>query len=329
MAVSIGNSTSVIVEDSVRALSLNDSMVELSDTLFLSFEDDTIALQQPIATSQIIYAEHKDKPSVFYSIILPIIMLILGVMIDRFAQMFADRNRIKRNGKRWKRELLSYEPIISKQIMELQGFIGEYCDQPQRYDIPKMVAFQMLKGSIFESLSKEDLYSYLGRKKKYAIDIQDRYNKIMSFIMTLDTAYNQLDSSFRDFRESAGEQIEGFNHAQFRYSKNLYDLNSYVPSAMAKVSYNELSRLFNVAFDKHPDVNPLILEESFITPSLEILDNHDKQIFKVLTDELGKMRFYVNGMQLEKRYLKSNFENIIEEYKMCLGFLSVVQEFFP
>lgn len=321
--ISMGNSYAAAVKDS-----LSLSSIEESDTLFVKFESDTISLQEPMAVSQIVYAEHKDTPSVFHSIILPIIMLLLGVIVDRVVQVLVDRNRIKRNGKRWKRELLSYDSIISKQIKELEDYIVEYCNKPQRYDIPLLTTFQMLKGSIFESLSKEDLYSYLGQKTN-DIDIQERYNKILSFITTLDMAYAQLNDSFQRFRESAGEQIDAFNNAQFRYSKKLYDLSSYIPDTMDPNAYKKLSALYNVAFGNHPDVNPLKLEEPFITPSLEIFDNYDKQTFKELTDELGKMRFCINGMKLEKAYLKGNLETIIEEYKMCQGFLNVVNDYFP
>ena len=330
MVISMGDTVSnAIVEDSMKVPSLKHSLFVQSDTNFIEFKDDTIVMQEPMPVSHIIYAEHKESPSVFYSVVLPIIMLILGVLIDRFAQLFADRSRISRNGKRWERELLSYVPIINKQIIELDNYINSYCAKPQRYDIPLLVTSQIIKGSIFESLNKEDLFLYLKRKKKYDLDVQDRYNKIMSFIMTLETTYDQLNNSFNSFRESEGDQIERFNNAQYHYSKHLYDLSAYVPSAMDKDTYSVLSRLYNDAFDNHPDVNPFLLEKPFITPSLKILDNHDKQIFKVLTDELGDMRFSINGMKLEKTYLKSNFENIIVTYKMCLEFLNVVEEYFP
>ncbi len=322
VSISMGDTNTSVLKDPS-----NNSVVE-SDTLFVKFENDTIAMQESIPVSQIIYAEHKESPSVFYNIILPIVMLFLGVLIDRLAQMFVDRHRIKQNGEKWKRELLSYIPIVSKQINEIESFIIEYCDKPEQYDIPPLTIFQMLKGSIFESLSKEDLYSYLERKTDN-VDVQERYNKILSFITTLDMAHAQLNDSFYRFRESAGEHIDEFNNAQFCYSKILYDISDYVPSAMDKAAYNELSRLYTVAFGNHPDVNPLKLEESFITPSLKIFDSCDKQTFKDLTDELGKMRFCINGMKLEKTYIKSNLETIIQEYKMCQDFLSVVKDYFP
>lgn len=323
MLVYLSNSNSAILEDSV-----NNSIVAQSGTFFVKFENDTIEMQESIPVSQIIYAEHKESPSAFYSIILPVVMLVLGVLIDRLAQVFVDRYRIKQNGKRWKRELLSYVPIVGKQINEIKSFIVEYCDKPEKYDIPQLTTFQMLKGSIFESLSKEDLYGYLGRKTN-DVDVQERYNKILSFITTLDMAYAQLNNSFHSFQESAGKQINAFNNAQFRYSKKLYDISVYVPTSMDKDAYNELSGLYNDAFGNHPDVNPLKMEESFITPSLEIFDKYDKQTFKGLTDELGKMRFSINGMKLEKTYLKGNLETIIEEYKLCHNFLSVVKDYFP
>ena len=297
------------------------------DTIFAAFTTDTINFERPVPVSQVVYAEHKESPNVFYSIILPIIMLVLGVLIDRLVQVFVDRNRIKRNGERWRHELLSYGELLSKQIGSLEQFIIEYCNQPIRYDIPPLTTFQLVKGTIFESLSKEDLYIYLKRKKKYELDVQERYNKIMSFVMTLDTSYTQLNDSVHDFRESAGAQVELFNNAQLRYGKQL--LCSFDPTKISNVDYNELSQLYNDAFEGHPNVNPLLMDTTLITPSLSILDSYDKQYFKVLIEELGNMRYSINGMKLEKKYIKSNLENIIDVYKICIEFLNDVNDFFP
>ena len=329
MSMLASDPIAAITKDTMLEVSENLCAIEKTDTDFVKFENDTVSFCVPTQVSHIIYAEHKESPDIFYSIILPIIMLLIGVLIDRFVQVFVDRNRIKRNGERWKHELLSYREVISKQIKSLEQFINEYCNQPERYDIPPLVTFQLAKGTIFESLSKEDLYIYLKRKKKSKIDVQDRYNKIMSFVMTLDTSHTQLDDSVREFRKSSGIQVETFNKAQLHYGKQLYNLSSYVPVKMEQDAYAELSLLYNVTFNKHPNVNPLIIEESFITPSLSILVSHDKQLFEVLTDELGNMRFSINGMKLEKTYIKSNLEIIIEIYKMCIAFLDQVNDFFP
>lgn len=327
MSMLAGDPIAAITKDTMLEVSENLCALEKTDTDFVKFENDTVSFCEPTQVSHIIYAEHKESPDIFYSIILPIIMLFLGVLIDRFVQVFVDRNRIKRNGERWKHELLSYREVITKQIKSLEQFISEYCNQPERYDIPPLVTFQLAKGTIFESLSKEDLYIYLKRKKKSKIDVQDRYNKIMSFVMTLDTSHTQLNDYIHKFLESSGDKVESFNNAQLSYGKQL--LCSYDSSIIDKAAYNELSRLYNNAFENHPDVNPLLMDETLIKPSLNILVSYDLQYFNALIDELGKMRYCINGMKVEKTYIKNNLENIIYIYKMCLEFLNVVNDFFP
>lgn len=54
VSISMGDTNTSVLKDSS-----NNSVVE-SDTLFVKFENDTIAMQESRPVSQIIYAEHKE-----------------------------------------------------------------------------------------------------------------------------------------------------------------------------------------------------------------------------------------------------------------------------
>ena len=122
---------------SVEQKKIEPNNIQTPDTIFASFNSDTIDFEQPVSVSQVIYAEHKDSPSVFYSIIFPIIMLVLGVAIERSAQFSFDNKKTRKNGERWKSELLTYAQTMDCQIVALEKYVKDYCDNPTAYFIFK------------------------------------------------------------------------------------------------------------------------------------------------------------------------------------------------
>lgn len=320
-----GNSTD-IARDSVSILDNDSSFVRL-DSLFTSFENDTIAFQEPISVSQIIYAEHKESPSVLYSIILPIIMLLLGVIMDRCAQIFVDKRRMKKNGKRWKYELLSCVKPIQKQIESFIEFQNSYCNDPVRYDIPDLPIYPFLSGKDFASLNKEDLYDYLEskmlKKRNNEKQTQDKFYKITTFVMSLEMIHKLFMDSYKSFKESSSNHIDAFNNVQVEYSLVLLLL-----SRSHDNHYNDLMQLYENAFTNHPNVNLFTLEESFISPSLSILNNLNNKLYNDLTDKLIKMRYYINGLKLEKEYIKCGIDSVTEQYRLCLSALDEIVNYF-
>ncbi len=299
------------------------------DSLFFPFENDTIVFSQPTMVSQIVYTEHKESPNAFYGIIFPIITLILGVAIDRLAQVLSDKGKMKRNGKRWKNELESCILPIQKQIEALSDFTRNYCDNPQRYDIPSISVYPMLKGTTFASLNKEDLQDYLECKNDSKTSVQERFYKITTLVMSLELIYQSFIEAYTSFKQSSSRQIEVFNTVQLEYSQLLLATSSKVPVEMAEGDYERLAQLFDNAFSTYPNVNLFNLETPFISPSLSVLSRYGKQEYKNMNDKLIEMRYCINGLVLEKGYLKTNLLNVIEQYNLCLNALEVIRNYFP
>lgn len=318
---------------SVEQKKIEPNNIQTPDTFFASFNSDTIDLEQPVSVSQVIYAEHKDSPSVFYSIIFPIIMLVLGVIIDRSIQTFIESKRIKRNGKRWRIELQSCVPAINKQLNALSEFKTTYCDDPQMFEIPDIFVYTFLNGKELSSLNKEDLYEFVKlniRKQgsiKYIIQsitkngrnkidelAQERFYKIVTFVMSLEMIYNTHLELFGTFKESSGRQIEVFNDIQLKYSQMLISLNRSEQTSFS----GQLMLLFETAFKNHPKVNLFELEESFISPSLSLLSKFPDSKYQGMIDKLINMRYCINGLKLEKTYLADGIDGIVEQYNQCL-----------
>lgn len=302
---------------------------ESVDSMCFSFVEDTIAFPQPQMVSQIVYAEHKESPNTFYSIIFPVIMLIIGVVLDRSAQVFIDKSKMKKNGKRWKSELESCVLPIQKQKDVLLDYVHEYCDDPQRYDIPNIPVFPILKGSSFLSLNKEDLYDYLECKKDSKTSVQDRFYKITTFIMSLEMIYQSFLDAYNSFKQSSSQQIEEFNKIHLVYSQLLLATASKVPGAMTEGDYERLTELFDNTFSTCPNVNLFNLEIPFISPSLSVLSRYSKMEYKNMNDKLIEMRQCINGLVLEKAYLKDNILGVIEQYDLCLRALGEIRDYFP
>ena len=218
----------------------DDTIEHAVDSLFIPFENDTITFSQPTTVSQIVYTEHKESPNAFYGIIFPVITLILGVAIDRSAQMIIDKRKMKRNGERWKNELESCVSPIQKQIESLSGFVHDYCDNFQRYDIPGIPMYPILKGTTFASLNKEDLQDYLECKKGSKITVQERFYKITTFVMSLEMIYQSFMEAYDSFKKSGGHQVEMFSAAHLNYSQLLLAAGSKVPVEMTEDDYNKL-----------------------------------------------------------------------------------------
>lgn len=331
--------TDVMVKANVVAPTTVSESIHSIDTVYTSFESDTINLAQPSPVSQIIYAEHTESQSFFHRNLFPIIMLIIGVIIDRSAQAFFDKKRMERNGNRWKNELQSCAPAINKQQKALVEFKKEYCDNPKMFEIPDIFIFPFLNGKEFSSLNKEDLYDYLklNIKKhdtcKYILQnltkdgratidelAQSRFYKITTFVMSLEIINRNFINSFDSFRESSSHQIESFNDIQLHYSQILLSYNRERQTPLVC----QLMNLYETAFRDHPNINLFELEESFITPSLSFLSKTTDPEYQDIVNQLINMRYCINGLKLEKKYLAAGIQGIIDQYNRCL---TAIEEF--
>ena len=311
----------------VAPATVSDGLYSI-DTVFASFESDTINLAQSSPVSQIISAEHKEKPSVFYSIIFPIIMLILGVVIDRSAQVFFDKKRMKKNGERWKSELLTYAQTISHQITALEKYVKEYCDNPTSYLTPYLPLYHSIDGSMFDTLNKEDLFKYLNEEHKSETEAHVKQKRIITFTQIAKFLHNQVKELLDSYERNSYVLTDDFDNAKMEYVGELYAASSYIMKEMPPQVYSKLSMLFNDAFTGDAEINPFVLDKSFIDPSIEILKSFDKQVFRKLNDNLLQMKQSIGKMKARKANIKSAFIDIIEQYRLCEKMLDEILDYF-
>ena len=299
------------------------------DTIFAAFTTDTINFERPVPVSQVVYAEHKESPSVFYSIIFPIIMLILGVAIERSAQISFENKKMKKNGERWRSELLTYAQTMDCQIEALEKYVKEYCDNPTSYFTPYLPIYHSLDGSMFDNLNKEDLFKYLNKKFKSNTEAHIKQKKIISFTQIVKFLHDQAKEAMDSYERYSCVLTDDFDNAKMEYAGELYAASSHVLKEMPPQAYSELSNLFNAAFTGDAEINPFALDKSFIDPSIELLQSYDKQVFRKLNDSLLKMKQSIGQMKARKSNIKTTFVGIIEQYKLSEKMLDEILGYFP
>lgn len=314
---------------SVEQKKIEPNNIQTPDTFFASFNSDTINLEHPLPVSQIIYAEHKESTSVFYSIIFPIIMLVLGVAIERSAQISFDNKKMRKNGERWKSELLTYAQTMDCQIVALEKYVKDYCDNPTAYFTPILPLYHSLDGSMFDNLDKEDLFKFLNKYFKSNKEAHAKQKKIINFTQIVKFLHDQAKEAMVSYERYSRAFTDDFDYVKMEYAGELYAASSHVLKEMPPQVYSELSILFNAAFTGDAEINPFALEKSFIDPSIELLQSYDKQVFRKLNDSLLKMKQSIGRMKAGKANIRTAFVDIIEQYKLSEKMLDEILGYFP
>lgn len=317
--VGFSNDTTLISQNQKS----NSSVTQ--DTARYKFQQDTITLVNKPQVSQIIYAEHENKIDVLMGYLFPIIMLLLGVGIDRFILYLSERNRIKKIGKRWVAELKSLKIPIQKQQENFREFITEYSDKTNRFDIPDISLHLSINGEKFEALGKEDLYEYLEvrLKEDKAIEV---FNKIISIISILRVTYDQLKRVYNDFKTGSTTYINAYNSNLQVYIREILKLQSQTPMlGMSEQDFNQLKNLYQDEIDsKMPNINIFETKNSFILPSLKLLGKYNINDLITLNSSLMSCLDNIQGLKNEKQYIKNNIQKITATYTKVNEVLTII-----
>ena len=284
------------------------------------FVNDTAKLATQPKVSYIVYAEKDSVASILKDFILPIVMLLLGVGIDRGIVWINDRKKIKKIGKRWITELRSLLTPIQRQKYSFSSFIKEYCVEEDLYRMPNIADMRPIDGSKFSSLSKEDLYEYLEDIK--GVDCDLVYRKITNIVSNLESTYSQLLEKINEFKRKTSGYVDQYNAISQNYRTLLYDLESYAEDhKIKKEDLEELYRLFIETFNNsEKPFNVFKSKNEFIEPSKVILMRYKANPdLQVMFHELVRCLDCIEGLKNEKIYIKTNFETAMGIYDMVVN----------
>lgn len=317
--VGFSNDTTLISQNQKS----NSSVTQ--DTARYKFQQDTITLMNKPQVSQIIYAEHENKIDVLMGYLFPIIMLLLGVGIDRLVVYLSDKKRIKKIGKRWVAELKSLKTPIENQQDNFNKFIANYCDEEDEFNIPDISFHSSINGVKFESLGKEDLYEYLEEELKEKKATED-FNKITSIISTLKATYEQLTKVLNDFKIESTSYINAYNSNLQTYIREILKLQSQTPMlGMSEQDFDKLKNLYQDEIDsKMPNINVFETKNSFILPSLKLLGKYNINDLITLNSSLMSCLDSIQGLRNEKQYIKNNIQKITATYTKVNEVLTII-----
>lgn len=288
------------------------------DTIKAAFQNDTTNISKPIPIGQIIYTEHKTNLNIILDYAYPIIMLILGVLIDRIIIRSTENKRVKREGARWKSEIKGLLEPLKQQQETFKKFIKEYCDVENRFSIPYINIQVLLKCEIFESLNKEDFYKYLQWQHVNDGIATKEYHKVIQVISAIKSCQNNLSDVISEMKSESNKLINQFDECTRNYNRKLIVCleENQLPLEGAK-----LQRLYEEKINKKmPYINILELEDSFVRPSIGILGGSkgDRQFRIELRDSLQLMLDIIRGLRNEKIYIKQNLEQLMDIYSKAI-----------
>ena len=303
-------SDSTVKVDTTKAINALE-ILNTPDTIKSEFTNDTITIPNPTPVGQVIYTEHKTNLNIILDYAFPVIMLILGVLIDRIIL--------------WNSEIKSLLEPLKQQQETFKKFIKEYCDVKNRFDIPHIYSQALLKCEIFDSLNKEDLYKFIqSLHKKDNLSTQE-YHKIIQVISVIKSCQNNLSNVISEMKSESNKLINKFNKYTQEYNRKL---STYLEDNLLTLTGSKLQDLYNEKINMQmPDVNILELEESFVRPSIGILadSNGDKLSRKELRNCLQSMLDTIQGLRNEKIYIQQNLEQLINEYNKAINNISSIK----
>lgn len=317
-------SNSTIKADTTKAIKVVE-ILNTPDTIKSEFTNDTITIPNPTPVGQVIYTEHKTDLNIILDYAFPIIMLILGVLIDRIILWTSEYKRVKREGARWNSEIKSLLEPLKQQQETFKKFIKEYCDIKNRFDIPYVYTQVLLKCEIFDSLNKEDLYKYIQSLHKNDDISTMEYHKVIQVISVIKSCQNNLSDVISEMKSESNKLINHFNKYTQEYNRKLAVC---LDDNLLPLAGTKLQDLYNEKINKQmPYINILELEDSFVRPSIGILakTKGDRLSRIELRNCLQSMLDTIQGLRNEKKYIQLNLEQLMDEYSKAIEAIASIK----
>ncbi|WP_251620976.1 hypothetical protein [Odoribacter lunatus] len=317
-------SDSTLKADTAKAIKVVE-ILNTPDTIKSEFFNDTINISKPIPIGQIIYTEHKTNLNLFLDYAFPIIMLLLGVVIDRLLLRYTEKKRVEREGLRWKSEMDSLLDPLKRQGETFRNFINEYCNVKNRFDIPYIDSQVLLKCEIFDSLNKEDLYKYVQSLHKNDNIATQEYHKVIQVISVIKSCQNNLSDVISEMKSESNKLINQFNEYTQEYNRKL---TVCLDDNLLPLAGTKLQDLYSEKINKQmPNVNILELEDSFVRPSIDILaDSKGDRLSRIeLRNCLQSMLDIIQGLRNEKKYIQLNLEQLMDEYSKAIDTIASIK----
>lgn len=260
----------------------------------------------------------------YFDIIFPITAFVLGILADRLIEYLSEKKRIKKAGERWLAELEFYDTPLQNQINELNKFLEEH--RLDKFDTPEVTTIIQLRGDMFKSLDKGDLYKYLLQQfneRNKAIEIG---NKINGAILINEQLSIRLEQKFYTYQDNCTKHVDHFKSHIQKAKKTFFHLGLDVIDVENDPLLGPIDKLFqkyifpHLAFTGKAEENkaPMELFEiqtKFLNPIISHLSKFagEKKI-EDFSSQISECQQAIIEIRLEKSYLETNIENFIEGF---------------
>jgi len=249
---------------------------------------------------------------------------ILGILANQIIDYFAEYKRIKKTGERWIAELEFYNTPLQNQINELNKFLIEH--KKEKFDIPEVTTIIQLRGDIFKSLDKGDLYKYLLRKFKTQEKAIEVGNKINGAILINEQLAIMLEQKFYSYQDTCTKHVDHFKLHLQKAMKVFSTLDNEERKIENDLILEPIDKLFEKYIVPHltytgkaNENTPLMelfnIQSKFLVPIINHLSNFygDKSLESFST-HIFECNMAIIEIRLEKSYLQINIENLIKGF---------------
>lgn len=257
--------------------------------------------------------------SPYFPYVFPVITLILGVVLNRFADSFIERRKMKKKGKRWVGELQFLKKPIEKQIEALDEFLIEH--NKDRFSTPSVTGFVLMKTDRFKSLDRMDFLRYMEHRFCNEEKAIEKTNEVLGMVEVIDTYAKRIETVFNTYLNNASGQFAIWNTSLNEFIRKSADLRTEGEKQGVDFSKDKLlNPIFQITkkeiFDKRDAGIELELfnwHKEFLCPILTIceLERHDDRTNQ-LRPFLTQCHDSVEKIRMEKLYLSDNIKNIRE-----------------
>lgn len=287
-----------------------------------TFVNDSIVFPQTQSIGKMVYVEHKNNIDNILEYVYPIIMLLLGVAIDRGILYASEKSRINRIGTLWMIELENLKVSLLKQIKSFRELISSYCENEKADTIPPTPKYEVLKCEIFNSFSKKDLYDYL--KDNDTAKAKESFHKILNIISTTKDTFEQTLKSFEASMNSASQCYNNINLCLREFTQEIIIKEEKYQHCLG-TDYERLIQLKQSQIDKcMPHINIFEFQTSFIFPAMNLINQHDKKECAELLKWLMQLLDYIMALKNEKEYCKNNFNQAISLFEGVIKNISAL-----
>jgi hypothetical protein len=259
----------------------------------------------------------KSSISPYFSIIFPIATLILGIVLNRFADSYLRNREMRKKGKRWIGELTFLKTPMKNQVKFLDEFLEDH--KQDVFKTPSITGLVLMKTDRFKSMDRMDFLKYIESLVQDESKAIEKTNELLGLVEVVDSYGRKIEEVFNNYIKTASHHFEQWNIALNEYSRKCADLRTNLEREKGDFSKDKLLfPLFNLLdkqmYEPHRngiDLELFAFQKNMIKESMLICEANRLDVrINELIPFLQRCNDHTDRIRLEKEYLSTNVSTI-------------------